>query len=360
MKQILLVCVLLLVAGYLTAADFAISIDAEKDAFYTTLTGPADGWLWISSEAGNDNGIPDDDIDLSANFWCAWDADYFYFYEEVSDDIVLCNNATNYQNDCLELKFEPDFYMCDLTTSGIVATRLTALDSSDAEDLAGVDNFSIDGADMGWTAPDPSNYARKLTDTGYMLEGRLLWSEIARAGRGPVIPEVGNIFGMGVMNHDNDDAQREGSIEWASHVRDAVWIDPKMHGTVTFLADNKLQFSTMNEITGVDTNMVDYTPKNVKVADHTGQVPAQYMLSQNYPNPFNPSTTIEFSLPAQSIVSLKVYDVLGSEVADLVNEVMAAGNHTVNFNGADLSSGVYFYKLNNGDQVLTNKMMLVK
>ena len=69
------------------------------------------------------------------------------------------------------------------------------------------------------------------------------------------------------------------------------------------------------------------------------------MLNQNYPNPFNPSTVISYQLPVSGDVILKVYDVLGNEVATLVNEEKLAGNFTVRFNTANLPSGVYFYQL---------------
>jgi hypothetical protein len=89
-------------------------------------------------------------------------------------------------------------------------------------------------------------------------------------------------------------------------------------------------------------------------------VPETYTLSQNYPNPFNPSTQIEFSLPKQSQVTLKVFNLLGQEVAMLVNGVLTAGSHRATFNASNLSSGVYFYTLNAGNFVSTHKMLLLK
>ncbi len=89
-------------------------------------------------------------------------------------------------------------------------------------------------------------------------------------------------------------------------------------------------------------------------------IPEQFTLSQNYPNPFNPSTTIRFQVPNSSFVNLKVYDVLGNEVATLVNEEKASGSYQVNFNAKGLSSGIYFYTINAGSFVETNKMLLLK
>ena len=86
----------------------------------------------------------------------------------------------------------------------------------------------------------------------------------------------------------------------------------------------------------------------------------KYELYQNYPNPFNPTTNIEYSVPSTEYVSLKVFDILGREVAALVNEQKSAGNYKVNFNASNLSSGVYIYRLQVNDFVTSKKMMLIK
>ncbi|HQY52337.1 MAG TPA: T9SS type A sorting domain-containing protein, partial [Ignavibacteria bacterium] len=90
-----------------------------------------------------------------------------------------------------------------------------------------------------------------------------------------------------------------------------------------------------------------------------------YKLSQNYPNPFNPSTKIDYDLPYDGKVSILLYDISGREVANLVNEVKTAGYYTATFNGANLSSGMYFYRINatgtgNNNFVSTKKMVLIK
>ncbi|HMS34002.1 MAG TPA: T9SS type A sorting domain-containing protein [Ignavibacteria bacterium] len=89
-------------------------------------------------------------------------------------------------------------------------------------------------------------------------------------------------------------------------------------------------------------------------------IPDNYNLSQNYPNPFNPSTKINYTIPKSGLVTLKVYDLLGKEVASLVNEVVNAGSHEVSFNASNLSSGTYFYRIKVGDFVETKKMSLLK
>jgi len=92
----------------------------------------------------------------------------------------------------------------------------------------------------------------------------------------------------------------------------------------------------------------------------TNEVPSTYSLSQNYPNPFNPVTKISFNIPKSGLVTLKVYDVIGKEVATLVNDVKNPGNYAVNFNASALSSGVYFYKLESNEFTSVKKMMLIK
>ena len=89
-------------------------------------------------------------------------------------------------------------------------------------------------------------------------------------------------------------------------------------------------------------------------------MPDKYNLSQNYPNPFNPTTKIDYQIPNSGLVILKVYDLLGKEVATLINEVKQAGNYTVTFNASSLPSGTYFYRLEVGDYMDVKKMILLK
>ena len=93
------------------------------------------------------------------------------------------------------------------------------------------------------------------------------------------------------------------------------------------------------------------------------EIPAEYSLKQNYPNPFNPSTVINFSLPKSGNVKIKVYDMLGKEVASLINEFKTAGNYQVDFNEKDygaLSSGIYYYRIESNEFTEIRKMMLLK
>jgi hypothetical protein len=90
------------------------------------------------------------------------------------------------------------------------------------------------------------------------------------------------------------------------------------------------------------------------------ELPINYSLNQNFPNPFNPTTTINYSVPKSSFVTIKIYDVLGREVTTLVNENKPIGNYSVQFNAAKLTSGIYFYRMQAGDFVQTKKLVVLK
>jgi hypothetical protein len=94
--------------------------------------------------------------------------------------------------------------------------------------------------------------------------------------------------------------------------------------------------------------------------NNNSQIPNEYKLEQNYPNPFNPVTKINYEIPKQGFVTLKVYDIMGREVQTLVNETKQAGTYSIDFNGMQLTSGVYFYKLETAGFSDMKKMMLIK
>jgi hypothetical protein len=108
-------------------------------------------------------------------------------------------------------------------------------------------------------------------------------------------------------------------------------------------------------------NTVSYRSNMIqKLITQTGDVPINYSLKQNYPNPFNPKTDMKFDLPEEGIAKLTVYDVLGREVSVLVNEYLSRGCYSVSFDGADIPSGVYFYRFQAGKYSEIKKMLLTK
>jgi len=116
--------------------------------------------------------------------------------------------------------------------------------------------------------------------------------------------------------------------------------------TATDQDGNTSQFARLNIISDVE--------------KENDEIPNEYTLNQNYPNPFNPSTTITFSIPNEGFVSLKIFNALGEEVTDLVNETRPAGNYSILFDANSLPSGIYFYKIMMGNYVETKKMTLLK
>lgn len=129
----------------------------------------------------------------------------------------------------------------------------------------------------------------------------------------------------------------------------------------TMGVNHSITLTTNAQYVIANTVWADMSPaQTVGVKEANNEIPTVYNLAQNYPNPFNPTTTINFSVPKAGFVSLKVYNLLGQEVAELVNEQLAAGNYNVNFNASNLTSGVYFYTIKSDNFVATKKMMLVK
>jgi hypothetical protein len=92
----------------------------------------------------------------------------------------------------------------------------------------------------------------------------------------------------------------------------------------------------------------------------SNEIPSGFRLEQNYPNPFNPVTNIKFSIPKSGLVTLKVYDITGKEIEDLVDQVMNAGIFEYDFDASNLSTGAYFYRLTAGGYTDVKKMILIK
>jgi hypothetical protein len=96
------------------------------------------------------------------------------------------------------------------------------------------------------------------------------------------------------------------------------------------------------------------------IKNEVSQIPSRFLLNQNYPNPFNPSTTISYSIPKSSFVTLEIFDILGRNIKTIVNEYKPAGNYSVHFNASKLTSGIYFYRLKAENFTETKKLLLLK
>lgn len=148
-----------------------------------------------------------------------------------------------------------------------------------------------------------------------------------------------------VFGHAAQHLQQVDATTYRAHI---IYLADQTTGVGPFdniLTDNDLVYTTFD----ITVTSADPTP-----------VASSFELAQNYPNPFNPSTNIKYSLAERSNVTIKVYDMLGSEVATLVNQVQDAGTHNVVFNASNLASGMYVYTITAGNFTATKKMMLLK
>jgi photosystem II stability/assembly factor-like uncharacterized protein len=159
-------------------------------------------------------------------------------------------------------------------------------------------------------------------------------------------------------------AIRSGNTIYRSTNGAANWTNAYVSGTAVF---QDLDFAVTGSNTcpsgwavGNGGVIAKMTGSLVGVSSVSSEVPSSFLLKQNYPNPFNPTTNINFSLPKSGLVTLKVYDMTGKEVAVVLNEFKNAGTYIVGFSAANLPSGAYFYRLSSGNLVDTKKMILVK
>ena len=152
---------------------------------------------------------------------------------------------------------------------------------------------------------------------------------------------------------------------------DEMNLDSSRTYYMTNLLEGDVISGTPGELNTVNVSMEPFSAKVYLLADSIVQItgnlmaannniPGSFELSQNYPNPFNPSTTISYSIPLPGKVAVKIFDVLGEEVASLVNAEQSAGLHSVIFNGSHLASGVYLYRVDFQGYSFTKKMMLLK
>ena len=179
------------------------------------------------------------------------------------------------------------------------------------------------------------------------------------------------------INNSSDADILNGNPEWIGHAWGNDFIETGVSlnaikkyymakdGRSVFQNGDIIGFCGMTE-TPIDDWGVDMTTRGeitvtaVGVSDQSPVMVEKFSLANNYPNPFNPSTKIQYSLPTNEFVSLKVYDIIGREVATLVNQQQSAGVYDVNFNASNLTSGIYFYKIDAGSFVDVKKMMLIK
>jgi hypothetical protein len=217
-------------------------------------------------------------------------------------------------------------------------------------------------------------YYRRSTDGGNSWESARQLNSDSSSAANPSIVASGNL--VNIVWSDYRDANNEiygrrsldGGVSWEEDIRLTNDINYSVNPSIS-LSGSALHI-VWND--GRDGNPEIYYKKNssggtVSVENNNSELPNNFSLTQNYPNPFNPNTKIKYTIPNVTLsgvegsrVQLIVYDVLGNEVANLVDEYRQAGSYEVDFNAGDLSSGVYFYKLHTGNFVAIKKMTLLK
>lgn len=288
------------------------------------------------------------DGDLSVLAYIAVDKDNLYFAADVTDDIYAWySTVASYQNDCVDL-FLGLFDAHNITRPfayyqrGATPHYHFRFDEKQVliEGGAEADSLLLNDGTQDYF------FGQKSLTPGYLIEAKLPFSVLAnKRDSGTLdslfVPAEGMEIPIDFSINDNDgnpndDGGREGILCYSPLNNDNAYQHP-WRWLWTWIG-NKMVVDDVN-----DENMVN-----------------GFSLAQNYPNPFNPSTKISYALQNPELVSLKVFDVLGREVATLVNQYQSVGNHTVNFNAVSLSSGIYFYKLEAGSFKSIKKLVLLK
>ncbi len=176
---------------------------------------------------------------------------------------------------------------------------------------------------------------------------------------GPIVTEMGDTVSIYVSGRNYDLALPEIEV---SNMPASATFNPETNHFFWIVDEANPSPMTYKAIVGEKyvTTQVGFMGTQLGVGTEVTEAPEGFELSQNYPNPFNPTTNIRFTLQQAGNVSLKVFNMLGQEVATLINGRISAGVQTVQFDASDLASGVYLYRLQAGNKVQTNKMLLIK
>ena len=201
------------------------------------------------------------------------------------------------------------------------------------------------------------------SDIKKTTDGGVTWSAVTNPPGVTTFAAI-NMYGLKDGSNTIRVSLSDGTLNYCFRTTNlgAVWTSETLPaaGQTNGLQDMEFLSSTLGFAGGNAGTFMRYgNPSGITPVN--SEIPNQYILEQNYPNPFNPSTTINFSIPSSSNVTLKIYNTLGKEVVTLVDGFKNAGNYSVDFNASsDLTSGMYFYTLSSDNFTATKKLMLVK
>ncbi len=282
---------------------------------------------------GNNGTYPDDFADNQVRTYLLYDDDNLYGFFEVWDDDPYGNDAAvvNWQRNAVELYLDGDNSKLH---SVVFPDHHLTFRHEHIGDEAGSDwdlETGLDSTGIEWKIVDTTPQVAEFSLVGYNVEFKIPLDAL------DMVNTLGQVIGLEVQTDDNDGAGRDVVTKWAQVSGDSSW-----------------QYASTWSVAILGPAVV------LDVRELPNQIPTQFSLSQNYPNPFNPSTKITFSITDPGLVTLKVYNLLGQEVATLVNEELVTNTYEVDFDASSLPSGVYFYKIEAGSSSIAKKMMLLK
>ena len=321
-------------------AGSAPVVDGELDDVYlagTSATTNNFGNISIDSPV-----YPDDFSDAFFRCYLLYDDDYLYgFFDVYDDDPVGNDDAVNdYERNGVELYIDGDNSKDCSGTVSFPDHHITfrhehiGNEANSDWDLEPAQNgVSIDTSDIEWKIMDFTKVVGQddFEVIGYSVEFKIPIEVLD-------MPNTeGSIIGFELQQNDNDGSGRDVITKWWLNEGDSSWQYACTWGTAILGGE---------AVVGVN--------------EKPAPIPTKFELSQNYPNPFNPSTKIAFSVAKAGLVTLKVFNLLGQEIATLVNEHLATNTYEVDFNAGNLPSGVYLYRVTTGNASITKKMMLLK
>mgnify|MGYP002641637181 CR=1 FL=1 len=349
---------------YMKQTPYPVTIDGNLDEW--SFCFPVDMNMETIPDYSRANGwLPDDNEDLSGAIKLMFDEDYLYVSAAVRDVLPgVVPQHGEWNQDAIELyignydifdmmgEVEHDGY---INLGDMVDVQLSFYYDSDLDSVLvklwnPVDEWVMGGTmGAGQVWPDGDGYN---IEVAVSLEDIAVLVDPDNAARTfDFVNGVYEIWPATYALYDKDDYDAD---DWSGYqfVSDAgaPWKRPGGGGW------EGIQLLPVNEYDILQDLWDTYTG----VEENSVNVVANYRLSQNYPNPFNPTTSIVFELQKSENVTLKVFNVLGEEVATVLNGVQTAGAHRIQFDGAELNGGVYFYQLTAGDYSETRRMVLLK
>jgi uncharacterized delta-60 repeat protein len=318
----------------------------------------------------------------------SWSKQINKFKSDVINSMELDGNDNLYQTAKSYNYGDPPFP--SVNTSSSVTTKFNAIGNGNVawtihDDTTcyqcvienGAFDIALDDSSNAYIVGQKMN---KFKITKYSNSGNLLWKNfyadsfysLERRANNVIVDSIGNPYMIGISPTQNNGKDIV-SVKFDGINGTQMWLQRFDAGrddvpvkAVFDKANDRLYIVgyTNNSFSGDDFLVLKYSAETSGISTLTNSAPSSFSLHQNYPNPFNPSTRIKFDIPKGSLVRLKVYDMLGREVAELVNEKLAGGVYEYEWDGINMPSGVYFYRLSaSGEEsefIETRRMVLIK